>query len=445
MSYLVDALKFDPILVAQAINDLHKTADLRKRQNLETQVNIIVEQLLLVPNAQQQQQQLSQSASKENITAARKHVKFELTVNIAKSVQEEDLDKSLVYHIDELKQPFVDRKVIMLTKLYRADGNLERKQWKLLLRQKTMVQDLLNLLMQKAPHKYPQLSILCVGEDKSTLQANSVDEKTAFFSTFCEALVKQNFFKEVDAFKTLYIVKSDGGNILGGSSNNNNNIINDALPVAQQSLDDQYRAIGRLIGYCITDRIPLLKLHFAKTLYKVICGRVLRYEDLQAVDPIQFQTFDYLLTNNEGDESKYDYIMKEAKNIMIKSIRSRLEQLVMGIYDVIPRQYLSCFDECEMEQIICGSSKINVDNWKSSVLYDGFTSRPLAMIESPMSVDIIAWFWNIVANEFNTVEQCKLVEFVTGLSVVNDFKTLDPLMLIAPSRTSSMEPVAYKE
>lgn len=390
MSYLVDALKFDPIPVAQAINDLHKTADLRKRQNLETQVNIIVEQLLLVPNAQQQQQQ-SQVAPKENITAARKNVKFEITVNIPKNQSEEELDKSQLYHIDELKQPFADRKIVMLTKLYRADGNLERKQWKLLLRQKSLVPDLLNLLMQKPPHRYPVLSLVCVGEGRDTLQINTIDEKTAFFANICESLVKLNYFKEVDAFKTLYVVKDTVPSLPSSAADNNSAAV--GMPQQEAlSLDDQYRAIGRMIGYCITDRIPLLKLHFAKTLYKIICGRMIRYEDLQAVDPIQFQTFDYLLTNNESDESKYEYIVKEAKNIMVKSVRSRLEHMAMGIFDVIPRHYLSCFDECEVEQITCGSNKINVDNWKSSVLYDGFTSRPLAMIESPMSVDLVAWY-----------------------------------------------------
>ena len=192
-------MKFDPVFVAQAINDLHRNADLRKRQNMETQVNVVVEQLLLVPNAQPAQQE-NQSHLRETM---RKRVQFELNVPVEKNALEKKLDGDSLplYQSSEMKIPFSDKRDILLKKLYQSDSctKNERKQWKFLVRQKSLLQDVFNVLMQQPPpHRYPQLSIVSlVGEGKDTVQSNKTEEKANFFAIVCDELVKSNLLRSV--------------------------------------------------------------------------------------------------------------------------------------------------------------------------------------------------------------------------------------------------------
>jgi E3 ubiquitin ligase SMURF1/2 len=77
-------------------------------------------------------------------------------------------------------------------------------------------------------------------------------------------------------------------------------------------------------------------------------------------------TFD-LLPNGESiqvtDENKDQYLQMRLQHRMLDSIKPQLEQLLKGLYEVVPPELLSVFDYQELELLMCGIPEIDVADW----------------------------------------------------------------------------------
>lgn len=98
----------------------------------------------------------------------------------------------------------------------------------------------------------------------------------------------------------------------------------------------------------------------------------------------------------------------------------------------IPVQLVSLFNEFELEQILCGLSEINVDDWKKhAVMIGNLPTLPMmkerwAYLRCALVVgyrkdeDKIQgdWLWEILQEDFNNTQRGQVLQFVTGSAQV---------------------------
>ncbi|KAF0694021.1 hypothetical protein As57867_015005, partial [Aphanomyces stellatus] len=113
------------------------------------------------------------------------------------------------------------------------------------------------------------------------------------------------------------------------------------------------------------------------------------------------------------DANKEEYLHALLKYYMFDSVHEQVAALLKGLFDVIPSNLLAVFDYQELELLICGVPKIDVDDWErhSDVKYLDF-DHP-----SKGEHKVIEWFWATVA-EFSQDQRARLLQFVTGTSRV---------------------------
>ncbi|EJK61422.1 hypothetical protein THAOC_18095, partial [Thalassiosira oceanica] len=87
----------------------------------------------------------------------------------------------------------------------------------------------------------------------------------------------------------------------------------------------------------------------------------------------------------------------------------QLNELLLGIFDVIPAPLLTIFDFQELELLMCGLPEIDIDDWKENTEYSGDYDR-----EGP-NHKVCVWFWEIVS-EYDQELKARLLQFVTGSS-----------------------------
>ncbi|RHY64274.1 hypothetical protein DYB37_010433 [Aphanomyces astaci] len=104
---------------------------------------------------------------------------------------------------------------------------------------------------------------------------------------------------------------------------------------------------------------------------------------------------------------------------MLGSIAPQLKELLLGLYEVIPRSMLSVFDYQELEFFMCGLPNISVPDWRKNTTVRFFRDH------SDQQHEVLEWFWAVVEG-FNDVERGRLLQFATGSSrlPVEGFKGL---------------------
>lgn len=74
-----------------------------------------------------------------------------------------------------------------------------------------------------------------------------------------------------------------------------------------------------------------------------------------------------LVPNGENilvtDENKEEYLLLRLRHRMLDSIKPQLENLLRGLYEVVPPDLLSVFDYQELELLLCGVPDIDVGDW----------------------------------------------------------------------------------
>ena len=69
--------------------------------------------------------------------------------------------------------------------------------------------------------------------------------------------------------------------------------------------------------------------------------------------------------------NKFDYIRLKAEAIMVKSVKPQIDAFLEGFYSVIQSDLIANFTVEELEQLISGSERIDVDDWQRNTVFEG--------------------------------------------------------------------------
>jgi len=204
-----------------------------------------------------------------------------------------------------------------------------------------------------------------------------------------------------------------------------------------------FRFLGRVMGKAMFDG-QIVAGHMVRHLYKHILGWPITFEDLEIPDESYYNSLKSLidlenvedmcldftfLENDLGENRSVDLIENGSrtdvtkenlplflevnmKYHMMERVKPQLTELLLGFFDVIPEPLLTVFDFQELELLMCGLPKIDIDDWKRHTDYQGY-------FEQKGSDDrVIQWFWEIVSEEFDHEQRARLLQFSTGTSGV---------------------------
>ncbi|OQR96740.1 HECT E3 ubiquitin ligase [Achlya hypogyna] len=225
--------------------------------------------------------------------------------------------------------------------------------------------------------------------------------------------------------------------------------INPASKLALGKYHLQYfRFAGWLLGRGILEGL-VLDAYLALPLLKHILGVPISFSDLEFLDEELYRNCIWVRDNPGvdalaltfsihgacGDEvdlkpngraidvtdaNKLEYLNLVLEYKMLGSISEQLQELLAGLYDIIPRAMLGVFDYQELEFYMCGVPSISVDDWKKNTLV-----RYIPGASHVKQAEVLAWFWSVV-EQFNDEERGRLLQFATGSSrlPVEGFKGL---------------------
>ncbi|KAA8495039.1 E3 ubiquitin-protein ligase UPL2 [Porphyridium purpureum] len=203
-----------------------------------------------------------------------------------------------------------------------------------------------------------------------------------------------------------------------------------------------FRFVGRIFAKAIYDG-ALLDAYFTRSFYKHILGVKPSLHDLEPVDPDYYKSMVWILENDitdvfgEGDltmsaeydefganrvvdlipngrhvavtnENKRAYVQHVTDLRLTKAIEKQIEHFLAGFYDIVPREQIALFNECELELLMSGTPEIDVADLKANVEYSAGYSASRAQI---------VWFWRSVAL-MDKDDLARLIMFVTGTSKV---------------------------
>ena len=109
------------------------------------------------------------------------------------------------------------------------------------------------------------------------------------------------------------------------------------------------------------------------------------------------------------EENKQEYLDLLVKHRLVEAIRPQIEAFQRGLGVFLSDEILSilrCFTTvADMQQLMCGSAVIDVDDWERHTEYKGAYDE---------QQDQKKWFWEVVRQDFDTEQRAKLLAFVTG-------------------------------
>jgi hypothetical protein len=209
---------------------------------------------------------------------------------------------------------------------------------------------------------------------------------------------------------------------------------------------DYFKFCGRVIAKAIYDGC-LMDAHFTRSFYKHMLGKRVTWRDLEPADPEYFKNLQWILENEVtsdleltfsitvnrfgkvqivdlkpggrdilvSEENKHEYVQLLAEMLVTDAIKEQIDAFAAGLWEIIPKELLSIFNEGELELLISGLPEISIDDLRRNTEYSGF--KP----DSP----IIQRFWNVLYS-FDSEERALFLQFVTGSSKVplEGFKAL---------------------
>jgi len=205
-----------------------------------------------------------------------------------------------------------------------------------------------------------------------------------------------------------------------------------------------YRFLGRVMGRALFDR-QLIKGHMVRHLYKHLLGWPITFQDLEHEDDEYYKslkklsnmedvsmtcldftaTEETLGTRKEVElipggsmkevtnENISDYLEANLKYRMLDRVRPQLTELLLGFFDVIPEPALSVFDHQEIELLLCGLPHLDMADWEANSIYSGLYEDKNSKYNH-----IVNWFWEVVRDDFDQETKARLLQFVTGTSVL---------------------------
>ena len=104
------------------------------------------------------------------------------------------------------------------------------------------------------------------------------------------------------------------------------------------------------------------------------------------------------------ESNKGEYLELRVGWMCYNSVKQQLEALATGFFSVIPKGAVIDFSAEELEQIICGSSIIDLADWHRHTTYN---------LPYSETHKVIVWFWKALS-EYTQPELSNFVKFCTG-------------------------------
>lgn len=204
--------------------------------------------------------------------------------------------------------------------------------------------------------------------------------------------------------------------------------------------------IGRIIGTAIYQR-KYLDAYFVTAFYKMLLDMPVTLEDMESIDADVYKGLVWMQENDVTDlgntfsaedevfgtvqvydlvengrnvdvtnENKQQYISLLVQWRAVARVQEQVAAIKKGLFEIIPREILSVFNDSELEFLFCGVSEIDLADWKANTLYRRYSPQD----------QVIQWFWKIVEEEFDNLKRAQLLQFATGTSRIplNGFKDL---------------------
>lgn len=191
---------------------------------------------------------------------------------------------------------------------------------------------------------------------------------------------------------------------------------------------------GRIIGMAVFHG-HFIEGHFTLPFYKMLLRKPISLGDIENVDPELYRSLCWILENDitdvidttflvqhnafgqlqelelkEGgknitvtEENKHEYVSLYVNYRCRRGIESQMEALQRGFHELVSPGLVENFDEAELEILIGGLSKINVEDWRRHTKLKNCT------VDSPL----VGWFWDIVRS-YGEDKRARLLQFVTG-------------------------------
>jgi len=207
-----------------------------------------------------------------------------------------------------------------------------------------------------------------------------------------------------------------------------------------------FHFVGRIIGIAVFHG-HYIDGGFTMPFYKMLLNKPINLADIEGVDPNLFSSLHWMLENDISDVIdttfsvehdrfgciKVHELKKNGRNIAVTDankkeyvklyvnyrfmhgIEPQFLALQKGFNELIPQSLLKSFDERELELVIGGLGKIDLDDWKAN------TRLKNCQIDTKQ----VVWFWKIV-DGYSEEMRARLLQFVTGSSRVplQGFKAL---------------------
>uniref|UniRef100_A0A674PE00 HECT-type E3 ubiquitin transferase n=1 Tax=Takifugu rubripes TaxID=31033 RepID=A0A674PE00_TAKRU len=207
-----------------------------------------------------------------------------------------------------------------------------------------------------------------------------------------------------------------------------------------------FHFVGRIMGMAVFHG-HYIDGGFTLPFYKQLLGKSITLDDMESVDPDLHNSLVWILDNDitgvldhtfcvehnaygeivqhelkpngksipVTQDTKKEYVRLYVNWRFLRGIEAQFLALQKGFNEVIPQHLLKAFDEKELELIVCGLGKIDINDWKTNTRLKHCT---------PDS-NIVKWFWKAVES-FDEERRARLLQFVTGSSRVplQGFKAL---------------------
>uniref|UniRef100_A0A673MDB8 E3 ubiquitin-protein ligase n=1 Tax=Sinocyclocheilus rhinocerous TaxID=307959 RepID=A0A673MDB8_9TELE len=207
-----------------------------------------------------------------------------------------------------------------------------------------------------------------------------------------------------------------------------------------------FHFVGRIMGMAVFHG-HYIDGGFTLPFYKQLLGKPITLDDMESVDPDLHNSLVWILDNDitgvldhtfcvehnaygeiiqhelkpngksipVTQDTKKEYVRLYVNWRFLRGIEAQFLALQKGFNEVIPQHLLKAFDEKELELIVCGLGKIDINDWKSNTRLKHCT---------PDS-NIVKWFWRAVES-YDEERRARLLQFVTGSSRVplQGFKAL---------------------